>query len=194
VRCIAHIAWGLEDKDAVILFDFMRRCITPLVSIISSTAESTGLKLAAAKTLCNGACASGEYKILLASSDAPTVLVLLLQSPSEDLRTAAATALWDLSYECTVGRDAVARAGAVPWLAQLLLFGSASARESAAMALAELATAGSSVRKEIKAAGAVHLLESLTEGQTPREVQLAAREALCSLEANSSQTHITLNP
>ncbi len=52
-------------------------------------------------------------------------------------------------------------AGAVPWLAQLLLFGGPGAKEAAAACLAELAAVGPAVQQQIRDAGAVQLLQSL---------------------------------
>lgn len=56
---------------------------------------------------------------------------------------------------------AARRAGAVPWLSQLLLFGGTGAKEAAAACLAELAAVGPAVQQQIREAGAVQLLESL---------------------------------
>ena len=57
-------------------------------------------------------------------------------------------------------------AGAVPWLAQLLLFGGPGAKEAAAACLAELAAVGPAVQQQIRDAGAVQLLQSLqTSGE-----------------------------
>lgn len=49
----------------------------------------------------------------------------------------------------------------MPWLAQLLLFGSPGAKEAAAACLAELAAVGPAVQQQIRDAGAVQLLEGL---------------------------------
>lgn len=58
-------------------------------------------------------------------------------------------------------RPARPPAGAVPWLAQLLLFGGAGSKEAAAACLAELAAVGPAVQQAIRDAGAVQLLEGL---------------------------------
>lgn len=154
----------------------------------------------------------------MAKSGAAAALVEACKSPNEDLREAAAVALWDLAYDSTLGREAIARAGgqrdcsvwlvvtlfqrpaaqqaahagmlpwldrlmvlsrqapcspspatcpcppaagAVPWLAQLLLFGGPGAKEAAAACLAELAAVGPAVQQQIRDAGAVQLLQSL---------------------------------
>ena len=49
---------------------------------------------------------------MVARSGAAAALVELCKSPSEELREAAAVALWDLSYDSALGREAIARAGA----------------------------------------------------------------------------------
>jgi hypothetical protein len=54
-----------------------------------------------------------------------------------------------------------AHAGAVPWLAQLLLFGGQGAKEAAAACLAELAAVGPVVQQQIRDAGTVSLLQNL---------------------------------
>lgn len=139
----------------------------------------------------------------MAKSGAAAALVEACKSPNEELREAAAVALWDLAYDSTLGREAIARAGehssavsswtgsawraagppltgqpaapkltagrlppfppagAVPWLAQLLLFGGPGAKEAAAACLAELAAVGPAVQQQIRDAGAVQLLQSL---------------------------------
>ncbi len=51
--------------------------------------------------------------------------------------------------------------GAVPWLAQLLVFGGAGAKEAAAACLAELAAVGPAVQQQIRDAGAVEMLGNL---------------------------------
>ena len=45
------------------------------------------------------------------------------------------------------------RAGGIPWLTELLLFGGDGAKEAAAAAIAELAAVGPAVRQEIEEAG-----------------------------------------
>jgi hypothetical protein len=50
-------------------------------------------------------------QVLVAKSGAASALVELCKSPGEEVREAAAVALWDLAYECTLGREAIARAG-----------------------------------------------------------------------------------
>jgi len=47
----------------------------------------------------------------VAKSGAAAALVEACKSPNEDLREAAAVALWDLAYDSTLGREAIARAG-----------------------------------------------------------------------------------
>ena len=49
---------------------------------------------------------------MVAKSGAAGALVELCKSPGEELREAAAVALWDLAYDCSLGREAIARAGA----------------------------------------------------------------------------------
>ena len=49
--------------------------------------------------------------MMVARSGAAQALVLLAQYPNDDLREAAAVALWDLCYDCQAGREAVVRAG-----------------------------------------------------------------------------------
>ena len=144
----------------------------------------------------------------MAKSAAVPALVELCGRPGpEELREAAAVALWDLAYDSAAGREAIARAGeegggvlmvagdcwemavhgpvdsvpintnlrsrlwtatgAVPWLAQLLLFGGNGAKEAAAACLAELAAVGPAVQGAIREAGAVPLLESLQKSGEP---------------------------
>lgn len=48
---------------------------------------------------------------IVAKSGAAAALVEACKSPNEELREAAAVALWDLAYDSTMGREAIARAG-----------------------------------------------------------------------------------
>jgi hypothetical protein len=50
-------------------------------------------------------------QVMVAKSGAAPALLELCKSPGEDLREAAAVALWDLAYDCSLGREAIARAG-----------------------------------------------------------------------------------
>ena len=74
-------------------------------------------------------------------------------------------ALWDLTYDSAAGRAAVARAGAIPWLSELLRLGGGGAREAAAACLRELAAgagaAGAAARREMRTAGADERLRRL---------------------------------
>lgn len=56
-------------------------------------------------------CGVPLLQMLVARSGAAAALVALAQFPSEELREAAAVALWDLCYDCPVGREAVVNAG-----------------------------------------------------------------------------------
>ena len=56
-----------------------------------------------------------RLQVLVAKSGAAPALVELCRSPNEDLREAAAVALWDLAYDSSLGREAIARAGGLIW-------------------------------------------------------------------------------
>jgi hypothetical protein len=53
---------------------------------------------------------------MVAKSGAPEALVGLCRCPGSELREAAAVALWDLAYDCALGREAIARAGERAWM------------------------------------------------------------------------------
>ena len=55
---------------------------------------------------------SPARQAIVAKSGAAAALVEACKSPGEELREAAAVALWDLAYDSTLGREAIARAGA----------------------------------------------------------------------------------
>ena len=98
-RCRFYVlrAAGACSADAV---PQHMKCPAPPISIAPDTTAPSQLRLP-----------THHPQAIVAKSGAAAALVEACKSPNEELREAAAVALWDLAYDSTLGREAIARAG-----------------------------------------------------------------------------------
>lgn len=118
-------------------------------------------QISAATALGNLACSGAAAAEAVAASGAPAALVAMCRSPMHAVREGGVLALLEVCSGAAEGRRALVHAGAVPWLAQLLLIGEDSVKEASALCIAELAKEGAAVKKAVERSGAAATLKNL---------------------------------
>jgi GGDEF domain-containing protein len=113
------------------------------------------------------------------------IAVLKDSGATDQAKAAAASSLWDLAMESAEHRTALADAGAIPVLVDLLKIGSAGGKEMAAGVLASLAVNAENMVTAIPQAGAIPALVDLLKSGSA-EGKLQAAGALWNLANNDA--------